>query len=151
MGPPSCTPSVTLCHLPGAAVTATGQGSVARAADRLARVTVRRPRPHEVPDWGPETIRLLAALTALERSFVEWFATGMNAAEAYRMAAGREAGPGPDAARQLGYKIRARPRVRLAIDAALRDGGSGARVDREWLLMKLTQVVEVCEGSDRKG
>ena len=117
------------------------------AADRLAKVIVRRPQPSEVPGWSPNTLELFARLSPLERGFVEWYATGASAAEAYRRAAGRDATDGTDASRQLGYKIRVRPRVQAAVDSALRDQNFDARCDRQWVLMKLMAVVDKCEES----
>jgi hypothetical protein len=87
----------------------------------------------------------------LERAFVEWFASGLSAAAAVRKAAGRDAGPAPDASRQQGYKLRARPRVKAAIEACLADRTAAARLDREWLLQKLLAYIDDCEqrGSPR--
>jgi hypothetical protein len=121
------------------------------AADRLPKVTVQRPAPLEVPDWSPATLELLARLTPLERGFVEWYATGASAAEAYRQAAGRDVEEGADASRQLGYKIRVRPRVQAAIDSALKDQNFDARCDRQWMLRKLMVIVDKCEESDKPG
>jgi Terminase small subunit len=114
--------------------------------------TARQPQaahraPADVPDWSQETLDLLARLTPLERGFVEHYASGCNGAEAYRRASGREAGADTDTSRQLAYKIKNRPRVRAALQAALADRNVGARVDREWIIQKLHSIVCKCEES----
>jgi hypothetical protein len=82
---------------------------------------------------------------------VEHFTSTLNAAEAYRKASGRDAESGPDASRQLGHKIRVRPRVQLAIESALKDRNSDARCDRQWLLAKLLAIIDKCDESNQPG
>ena len=95
----------------------------------------------ETPEWSPQTLAFLAKLTPLERRFTEWYAAGYSGAEAYRRATNRRRSQ-DDAARQQAFKIRTRPRVAAAIQAALNDQPVGARCDREWLLAKLRAIVE---------
>ena len=95
----------------------------------------------ETPEWSPQTLAFLAKLTPLERRFTEWYAAGYSGAEAYRRATNRRRSQ-DDAARQQAFKIRSRPRVAAAIQAALNDQTVGARCDREWLLAKLRAIVE---------
>jgi hypothetical protein len=108
------------------------------------------PCPEEVPDWSPETKALLNDLTLLERSFVEWLASGMNAAEAYRKATGTEyKDRETDTTRMNGYIIRSRPRVKMAIDAAMKDMNFAARLDRATMLQRLQVALEKAEKSDK--
>ena len=107
---------------------------------------VAYPDAASVPDWSPETVTLLEDLTPLQRTFVEWYVTGSTAAEAYRKASGRDPGP---TARNNGSQLLNKPRVRVAVAAAMRDRNFDARSDREWMLMNLRAVVEHCSGSGR--
>src|SRR4029077_2369315 len=107
---------------------------------------VAYPNPAEVPDWTAETAALLDDLTPLQSAFVQWMATGRTAAEAYRLAAGRDPGP---TARNNAAQLARKPHVRAALTAALRDRNVGARCDGEWVLQKLFAVVERCERSGR--
>src|SRR4051794_11343315 len=109
------------------------------------------PDSADVPDWSADTLACLTDLTPLERAFTEWYSTGLNAAEAYRKAVGRPPGKAGDAAAQMGYKLRNRPRVKVAIAAALGDRNVGARMDREWLLQKLYLAVCRIEELDTPG
>jgi hypothetical protein len=80
-------------------------------------------------------------LTVLERAVVEWRASGVTAAEAYRRATGKDS----DAARQGAYQILTRPRVAAALKSLLNDRNVGARVDREWVFQKLYSTISQCE------
>lgn len=111
-----------------------------RAAPPKEAAVVAYPDAAAVPDWSEKTLALLERLTPLERAFVEWGATGMSAAEAYRKAAGSESG----FAKQSAYHIRHRPPVAAALHAALKDRNVGARCDREWKLAKLRGAIEAC-------
>ncbi len=94
-----------------------------------------------VPDWSEKTLALLDDLTPLERSFVEWYATGKTSADAYRLASGRTDFLDRSASTS-GAQIKARPHVKLAIAAALNDRSFGARRDREWKLQQLGSLVD---------
>jgi hypothetical protein len=107
-----------------------------------ATIAVRFPPAAETPDWSPETTALLDVLTVLERGVVEWRATGVSAAEAYRRATGRDSA----AARQSAYQILARPHFAAALSAALNDRNVGARCDREWKMSKLYSTVNEAQG-----
>jgi hypothetical protein len=106
------------------------------------------PAAASVPDWSEQTLALMANLTPLERAFTEWVATGRSAADAHRMATGRASGT--SAARQQGHKLKARPRVRAAIDAALKDRNVGARMDREWLIARTGEAIERLRFDERR-
>src|SRR5688500_12798450 len=110
--------------------------------------SVAYPDPSQVPDWSPETAALLADLTPLQSAFVQFMATGVTAAEAYRRARGRDPGP---TARNNASQLANKPHVRAAVTAALRDRNFGARCDREWMLQRLYALVCRCEMSDRVG
>jgi hypothetical protein len=104
--------------------------------------------PAQVPDWSDETLALFADLTALEQTWVEWYVVGVNAAEAYRRAVGFDpSGGGRDYGKQYGYEIRRRPRVKKAIEAALKDRNFDARMDREWKLMVIREQLEYARDS----
>jgi hypothetical protein len=105
-----------------------------------------------VPGWSPETLAAFDGLTPLERSFVEWYATGGNAAEAYRQATGSEyTDRHTDSTRNNGYAIRSRPRVRAAIDAAMNDVNFDARMNRQWMLQRLQVALDKAEASSEPG
>lgn len=102
--------------------------------------------PDEVPDWSDETKAAFEPLTDLERRFVMWVAADCNSAEAYRRATGAEYTDRlTDSTRCNGYAIRSRPRVRSAIDAALKDTSFGPRMDREWILRRLNVALDKSE------
>jgi hypothetical protein len=101
------------------------------------------PPTAETPDWSPKALDLLDGLTPLERGVVEWRATGVSAAEAYRRASGR---PDAASARQAGHQVLARPRVAAALAACLADRNVEARCDREWMFQKL--FATICEAQD---
>jgi hypothetical protein len=104
----------------------------------MARTSRPPTHPTDTPDWSPETLALMSGLLPVERAFVEWSSTGITAAEAYRRATGSESA----VVRQFAYRMRSRPRVKAAMDAAVSDRNFGARVDREYLLMRLYWAVE---------
>jgi hypothetical protein len=115
------------------------------SAPRMARPSTRPTPPSSgTPDWSEPTLALLRALPPTERCFVEWYATGLNAAEAFRKATGKDS----TAARQLASRMRSRPRVKAAIDAALSDRNLGPRMDREYLLGHLYVAIERLRGRD---
>ena len=104
------------------------------------------PHPSEVPDWSPGTLALLEGLTVLERAWVEWFVADGNAAEAYRRATGAEyTDRETDTTRKSGHQIAARPRVKAAVDAAMKDRNFNARSDLEWKLAKVRKAIARCE------
>jgi len=118
---------------------------------RMAEEVDDRPAAAAVSAWSEATRDLLAGLTSLERRWVEAFARGLNAASAYRHAAGITVHPDePDHSRQYGYAIRTRPRVRLAVAAACRDVSAGPRLTRRQMITTLMAAIETCEGSNRR-
>ena len=85
----------------------------------------------------------------MERSFVEWYVVGLNSVAAYRKARGAEyTGRESDTTRNYGYAIRSRPRVKAAIDAAMKDVNFDARMDRQWMLQRLQVALDKAEASD---
>src|SRR4051812_46597242 len=98
---------------------------------RSAQAAAQRLCHAAVPDWSEQTRGALAGLSARERSFVEIYATGCSAAEAYRRAYGAQyTGRETDWTRNAAYAVRSRPRVAKAIDLCMRDMNFGARMDR---------------------
>lgn len=111
---------------------------------------IKYPSPEEVPQWSEDTQDLLAPLTPLERSFVEWHACGMNPAEAYRKVTGYEyPGREADTSRQNAHAIMSRPRVQMALAAALKDMNFDARMNRAWMLERLNIAIQKVEASDK--
>lgn len=107
------------------------------------------PHPAVVPDWSEATLALFEPLSVLERAFVEWYVAGGNAAEAYRRATGAEyTDRETDSTRKMGYKLAARPRVKVAVDAAMKDRNFNARCDLEWKLSKIKKAIAKCEDMD---
>lgn len=104
------------------------------------------PLPSHVPDWSDETMALMEELTPLQQTFVAWIVAGKNMTEAYRLASGRM-----DATSQavcpIAHNLKKIPKVKAAIAAAIRDRNFGARMDREWMLMKCMAQIEECEKS----
>src|SRR6476646_3658556 len=76
-------------------------------AARPAAPAVREPDPARLPDWSAETLEKLEALTPLQQAMVQWRAAGHSAAEAYRLATGRDA----PSAKQSAHQIFSRPEV----------------------------------------
>lgn len=99
-----------------------------------------RPEGHQIPEWSPETLKAFGPLTPLERAFVEWFTVCNQSQQAWRMATGRL--NEDNLSRNNSYCIRHRPRVKAAIDLALRDRAVGPLMDRAY---KLTMIREKLE------
>src|SRR5215470_12504865 len=95
-------------------------GNDTKIADVIQANKVVLPLPRIAPDWSEKTLKLLSALTALQRAFVHWFATGLSAAESYRRASGRNGSLGWNA-RNNGFQLSQNAKVKAAIEAALRD------------------------------
>lgn len=114
------------------------------------RVVAYYPKPEDVPEWSDATLVALDELTPLERSVVEWYATGCSGAEAYRRARRLEPPDGEyDTARNNAWGILARPRVKIALDACRKDVSFGPRMDREWMLKRLRVALEKAERSTK--
>jgi hypothetical protein len=109
-------------------------------AARPAAPAVREPDPAGLPDWSADTLERLEALTPLQQAMVQWRAAGHSAAEAYRLATGRDA----PSAKQSAHQVFARPEVAAALAAALHDRNFVALYDRGWMILKLKQVVDEC-------
>ncbi len=101
--------------------------------------------PPRGPEWSPETLDLLAALTPLERAWVEWFASCNNSIQAYRLATGRTDDEGMS--RTNGAQIKRRPRVRAAVAAALKDRSAAPLMDRGYKLDVLQEEIEAARRS----
>ena len=122
-----------------------GNGTVAAA---MAAILPPKAQKSEQPDWAPDTIEALDRLTPLESAFVQHWIVCLNAAEAYRLAAGVEPKADGDFSRTYGYAIRSRPRVKVAIALAMRDTSFDARYDKDWMMRKLERALEKAEASD---
>lgn len=102
--------------------------------------------PDEVPGWSDETLAALDKLSTTERAFVEWMATGLNNAEAYRKATGREyTDRETDTTKASAYRMLSRPRVQHARRLAMKDLNFDARMDRAWMLQRLELALERAE------
>jgi hypothetical protein len=111
---------------------------------------VPMPLRDEVPEWSEETLKTFERLTPLERSWVEHFASGGNASEAYRRATGRKyTDRDTDTSRMNARNIRTRPRVQAAVKAALKDLNFDARMNRSWMLSRLVAALDKVEESSR--
>jgi hypothetical protein len=105
------------------------------------------PPPEAIPTWSEPTVAKLNALTALQRSYVQWVAAGYSGAEAYRRASKRTGKLGANA-RNNAVQIARNIKVREAIDVALMDTNLGARMERAWMLMVLREQIDVARASD---
>jgi phage terminase small subunit len=108
--------------------------------------TITCPLPSHVPDWSDETMALMEELTPLQQTFVAWIVAGKNMTESYRLASGRMNDPSNSIA-PIAHNLKKSPKIKAAIAAATRDRNFGARMDREWMLMKCMAQIEECENS----
>lgn len=99
-----------------------------------------RPEGHQIPEWSPETLKAFEPLTPLERAFVEWFTVCNQSQQAWRKATGRL--NEDNLSRNNSYCIRHRPRVKAAIELALKDRAVGPLMDRSYKLTLIREKLE---------